>query len=399
VAPKLGITRLHNVVKEYDWGSKTALAELFGRAASGKPEAELWLGAHPTSPSRLELPSGGTLPLDEAIRRDPESILGARVRAQFGGELPFLFKIIAADKPLSVQAHPDRAQAEEGFRREEERGIPRTARERSYRDPNHKPELICALSPFVGFQGFRPASEIVNLLGTFVPKTLSPELAALAKPDGVSSLQRFYSALMTLQDPTVVVDEAMESAERLAASDPTARAVLDLGRAFPGDVGALSPCLLHPIDLAPTEAIFLPANELHFYARGLGVELMANSDNVLRGGLTSKHVDVPELLRTLHFEPFRADVLRGTAGDDGALVYGTPAAEFELVRIELDRARPFESRSGRSVEIWMVVEGAADFIDGDSRTHLARGGSVLVPASVERYQIEGKARLYGARVP
>ena len=332
---------MDNPVRPYAWGSRTVIAGLLGRPTpSAHPEAEMWLGAHPGDPSFLVTDDGRTSLLD-AVRADPEALLGADRATKWSGNLPYLLKVLAADEPLSLQAHPSAAQAAEGFARENATGIPVDAPNRNYRDGSHKPELICALTEFHALVGFRPVDATLALLRALDVPALAPHLALLEEQPDADGLRALFTTWITLPQSVLdrVVPAVQEACVRLARGDAEfrreARMALELSERYPGDAGVLAAMLLNLVVLEPGEALYLPAGNLHAYLSGAGVELMANSDNVLRGGLTSKHVDVAELLRVLDFRPVTPPVLHGTP--DGAWVrYDTDAAEFLLRRLDAE---------------------------------------------------------------
>ena len=329
-------------IRTYAWGSRTAIAEFTGRPVpTAHPEAELWFGAHPADPARLQGP-GGERSLLDAIAADPDGELGPAVREGFGDVLPFLVKVLAADEPLSLQAHPSARQALEGYQREDRRGVPLTSPVRNYRDRSHKPELLVALSDFEALAGFRPAAHSVALMRALAVPGLDPYIALLTDQSDAAGLRALFTTWITAPQPDVdslipaVLDGAVtyirSGAKEFVAE---ARTILELGERYPGDAGVLAALLLNRIGLAPGEGIFLPAGNLHSYLHGVGIEVMANSDNVLRGGLTPKHVDVPELLRVLDFTPV-PDVRAGTHREGIEVVYDTPAAEFAASVLILD---------------------------------------------------------------
>jgi mannose-6-phosphate isomerase len=329
---------LENAVRQYAWGSRTVIAELLGeQVPSAHPQAELWLGAHPDDPSRLVGGPGGPTSLLDALRADPARLLGDDRADRWDGTLPFLLKVLAAEEPLSLQAHPSLDQARTGFKRENATGVDRGAAHRNYRDANHKPELICALTEFHALVGFRdPAGTVPLLRALDVPELAGHAELLAAQPDA-DGLRALFTTWITLPQSTldVLVPALQEGAVRLAGADTPyqaeARTLLELSERYPGDAGVLAALLLNRVTLAPGEALYLPAGNLHAYLNGAGVELMANSDNVLRGGLTPKHVDVPELLRVLDFTPAPPPVLTGHP--DGVWTrYDTPAEEFLLRR-------------------------------------------------------------------
>lgn len=333
---------IRGAVRTYAWGSRTAIAEFTGRPApTAHPEAELWLGAHPGDPARLEGPGGGTSLLD-AINADPAGELGASVRARFGDVLPFLVKVLAADEPLSLQAHPSADQAVEGYQREDRGGVPVNSPVRNYRDRNHKPELLVALSDFAALAGFRPAAQSVALMRALAVPGLQPGIALLTDQSDADGLRALFTTWITAPQPDIdaLIPAVLEGAVGYIRSGAKefaaeARTVLELGERYPGDAGVLAALLLNRVSLAPGEGIYLPAGNLHSYLHGVGMEVMANSDNVLRGGLTPKHVDVPELLRVLDFHPV-PDARVGTHNDGIALFYDTPAAEFAASVLTFD---------------------------------------------------------------
>lgn len=378
-------------IKPYAWGSKTALPHLMGTAPTGQPQAELWIGAHPDGPSSLKI-QGKPANLEDAIAKDPEAWLSPWVAKRFG-KLPLLLKVLAAAEPLSIQAHPNKAQAEAGFQREEQAGLARTAPNRSYKDPNHKPELIVAHSKFRALCGFRPAPQIVGLLSPLELPELDDAISDLAAG---GPLQPLYRTLMSLPPATQksVAERAVAAARD--KGEGAYREVVRLAERYPGDVGVLSPLLLNLIELAPDEALFLDAGELHAYLEGTGIELMASSDNVLRGGLTPKHVDVPELLSTLHFRTGRPTILRPEATADRRVrTYRTPVPDFALSVIDLD-AGPYLSTAD-SIELLLSV-GGAPYLEFGERHLLAPGQAAVVPAGAA-YTLRGPGRLYRAFVP
>ncbi len=291
--------RLTNTVQPYAWGSTTAIPRLLGREPDGRPQAEMWIGAHPGAPS---LADGERL--DERIAQAPEEFLGAGG----GDRLGFLLKVLAAGAPLSLQAHPDSATAARRYAQEEAAGVPADAPHRLYKDTSHKPELLYALEPFAAMAGFRsPADAHALLAGLELPACrrtrgrCSTVLDVLAGPDASAALKEATRLLLTA--PAEAVAPLVEAVAGACAGldDPSAECVVELAGHYPGDAGVLVSVLLNQVRLAAGEVLYLPAGNVHAYLSGTGVELMASSDNVLRGGLTPKHVDVPELLDVLDF--------------------------------------------------------------------------------------------------
>ena len=398
---KIGL--LKNSIQEYAWGSRTAIPELLGQSVpADKPQAELWMGAHPKAPSRV-LADGLWRSLPEVIEESPEETLGQEVAARFANKLPFLFKVLAAAKPLSIQAHPNKEQAGQGFARENELGIPLDAPHRNYRDDNHKPEIICALTPFWALNGFRKIEETLSLLEEARIPGLAEIVSFLRNHPNRDGLKKFFNHLMTTDSgkQSKIVEQAVNYAEKRTPEEPVWTWMIKLNEEYPGDMGVLSPIFLNLIRLEPQQAMYLPAGELHGYLEGVGIELMANSDNVLRGGLTPKHIDVQELLAVLNFTDGEVNILGPENLTPGEAIYSTEAEEFVLSVIRVDNAAPFSSTRDRSVEMLMCTEGEVSVTDlrvGDI-TRLTRGISIIVPAAVEQYRIEGDGILYKAAVP
>jgi mannose-6-phosphate isomerase len=329
------------------------------------------------------------------------NLLGHEVCDRFGNELPFLFKVIAAAEPLSIQAHPDHDQAREGWARENAEGIPVDAPRRNYRDPNHKPELVCALTPFSTLKGFRRPDDLARHLEPIAGPELDREVGRLGRERNAAALRALFTRLMTLEadEKEAVLSRALAEAAERGPDDRAWAWVERLLARYPGDVGTLSPLYLNLVTLAPEEALFLPAGELHTYLEGTALEIMANSDNVLRGGLSPKNVDVPELLGILNFESSEAGILRGEPSGPAQQVYRTEAREFELGLVRVASGTPFTPEPGRGVEILLGIEGDCVLRSDERELPLGRGRVVFVPASVPSYEIGGEGRLARASVP
>jgi mannose-6-phosphate isomerase len=397
------VALLENPIMDYAWGSREAIAQLLGtKSPSEKPQAELWMGAHPKAPSTL-LSESGPVSLLKLIGDDAQAILGAKTKDRFGGELPFLFKVLAAATPLSIQAHPNLEQAEEGFSREQTEGIPIDALNRNYKDRNHKPEIICALTPFWLLKGFRKTAEMISLLSTLGCKTLEADLKAFRSNPSSEGLRSFFERLlkMPLEKKKAVIGEAVQSALEVKSPTNEIEWLLSLHRHYPQDSAILSVMILNLIQLQPGEAISMEAGELHAYLQGAGIELMANSDNVLRGGLTSKHIDVPELLRVLKFTESEVTIIRPKESESGERVYSTPFREFLLSSLSLKKERPYTGRQERSIEIWIITDGEVRItgLSGGKELRAKKGQSFLIPASLPGYMLLGNAMLYRATVP
>lgn len=399
---------LENVLRPYAWGSPTAIAELLGRPASGGPEAELWIGAHPDSPSVALTPAGGgagrhtpdshdggRLALDDLIAEDPDHYLGSASVAEFGPRLPFLLKVLAAETPLSLQVHPTMAQAREGFAREEAAGVDPAAPERNYKDAFHKPEMILALTPFEALCGFRrPADSravflhlaaCFDLAGLELPPLVPLLLEDLAQPDESAALRTAFERLIAggedVSHATAAIVAALVSGAPMGSHVSELTTVVNLNHDYPGDPGVLISLLLNRISLAPGEAVYLPAGNVHAYLHGLGIEVMASSDNVLRGGLTPKFVDVPELLKTVAFEAVAVPMLPAGTTMLGQELFRPPFREFQLQRIELaPGAEPVPlAQSGAAVVI--VTGGSVRLDSPKGELRLDRGASAFLPAA------------------
>ncbi|WP_420168726.1 mannose-6-phosphate isomerase, class I [Streptomyces violaceoruber] len=388
--------RLSNTVRPYAWGSTTAIPALLGIAPTGEPQAEMWMGAHPGAPSRLTRTTATTgeteIPLTEAIEADPEGELGADTVARFGPRLPFLLKLLAAGAPLSVQVHPNLEQAREGYADEEARGVPIDAPHRTYKDANHKPELICALTPFAGLCGFRPPAEAAEAMEGLGVDSLKPYVDLLRAHPEEAALREVLTAILGAEpaEMAATVTEAAAAAERIGgAHAPYAR----IAHHFPGDPGVLAAMLLNYVRLQPGEALFLDAGVPHAYLDGLGVEIMANSDNVLRCGLTPKHIDVPELLRIVRFEATEPGVLRPEAAPSGEELYETPADEFALSRYTLATCAAPAELTAPTPQIVLCTAGSVTV----GELALAPGESVFVPAG-EPVSAAGEGTLFRATV-
>lgn len=363
--------RLRPALQSYPWGSRTKLAQLTGAPVpTNKPWAELWFGAHPLASSLV-----GDRPLSEIIAQDPESALGKAADVA-GGTLPFLLKLLAADEPLSLQAHPTLDQAKEGFERENAEGIPTNAPHRNYRDANHKPELIVALTEFHALAGFRPVARTKALFEALQIDSLNHYLGLLDGDSAENGLRALFTTWLTL--PQQVLDSLVADVSAGCAAysgddynvSLVAETTAALAKRYPGDPGVLGSMLLNRLVLRPGEALYLGAGQLHAYLSGVGVEIMANSDNVLRGGLTSKHVDVVELLKVLTFEPLGNPIVGSTVDESGWVRYETPASEFALASIELLPGQQAELPAGQAA----IVLSAK----GDVKLSSGSGSSISV---------------------
>jgi mannose-6-phosphate isomerase len=397
-----GFYPLKNPVKHYEWGSPLWIPRMLGiDNPAGEPWAELWMGAHPASPSMLE-DEGGEKSLGQLIAADPRRYLGEEWAES--GALPFLFKFLAASRPLSIQAHPGKEQARLGWLRENEAGVPLDAPERNYRDDNHKPEIICALSPFTALCGFRSPADIESLFSLFfagAPLSLQNGLAPLwglfaNRGDGAPALRNFLKNLFALS-PNIrreLTDFVLSAAVPPGFDGELGALLRSFAKFYPGDPGILAPLYLNLIHLESGQAVFLPAGVLHAYVEGFGVELMANSDNVLRGGLSSKHIDVEELMNILYFHPFVPELLNPPAsGCSGVFTYPSGCSEFCLSVIK-NLEGPFPLRGPAVIA---VTQGRLR-VSGGGERELGRGESAFISPE-SRLTLGGNYTLYAASIP
>jgi mannose-6-phosphate isomerase len=394
--------KLENTVKHYDWGSPEWIPGLLGLPnKEGKPWAELWMGVHPAGPSAAILAGESPL-LSDLINQDPPRYLG---EAASSGGLPFLFKVLAAGKPLSIQAHPDLVQARSGFAEENRRGLALNAPDRNYKDPNHKPEVLCALTPFTAMGGFREIRDIERRLEALDCPVLAPLLAGLKGAEAATGLRECLTTLLSLGPDArrALTRRALALASEQAPDgfEDEWKYIACFAELYPDDPAVIAPLYLNLFHFQPGEAIYIPAGVLHAYICGLGVELMANSDNVLRGGLTPKHIDVPALASILHWVPMKPEIVHPKEAGPGLAVYDTPAREFRLFRVEGNRSAVL-SFPERGPIVMLSVRGKArlrfrNSIAAEELT-LNRGDSAFIAArqAGEGLDISGDCVLYAA---
>lgn len=412
-----------NPIQRYAWGSRTALARLQGRAPSGEPEAELWIGAHPAAPSLLRVGShgqGAAVSLLDRIAQDPNEVLGVDVVRAFGARLPFLLKVLAIAAPLSLQVHPDPQQAAEGFAADEAHGIPLDAPERRYRDLYAKPEMLCAVTEVEALCGFRDPARTAVLLDGLGVDRLGPIARRLLEGPPPQAIREVLARLLTwpVQDRPALVEAVARAArrrgagtERPGAIDPSPAErpgafdvddevaadawAVQLAELHPADPGVVAALLLNHVRLRPGEAIVLPAGNLHAYLHGVGVEIMGNSDNVLRGGLTPKHIDVPELLHILQTAPTTPRVVTAQPTADGEEVYPTEFQDFRLSRLRLHDG-PSVMLKALGPQILLCLDGEVSARSGTHHLLLQPGHSAFVPASAPPVQLAGQGTVYRA---
>jgi mannose-6-phosphate isomerase len=375
---------LQPVIRPYAWGSRTGIAELQGRPVPAPgPEAELWMGAHPSAPSGVAQTT-----LDAVIAADPDRELGPACVARFGPRLPFLLKVLSADQALSIQVHPSRAQAQAGFR----------AKNVNYVDDWPKPELLCALTPFEVLAGLRHPSAAAALLRALAVPALQPLAAELDAATAPEALSHALAAILDWPQASraELVTKVTAACATLAATGSpyggACAAAVRVAGDHPGDLGVVAMLLLRHAVLAPGQAVFMPAGGLHAYLHGTGIELLANSDNVIRAGLTRKHVDVPELL-TLLDPAVTVPVLTPAPLGDGVTWFDTPAPEFRLYVADL--AEPVIPLPASGPRIALCTDGAATLRTDDGETvKLPRGESCFIPAADGPVHACGPARLF-----
>lgn len=382
--------KLINSVQNYAWGSKTALTDLYGIAnPNNLPMAELWMGAHPKSSSKIEDASGQVRSLRDVIEANKAALLGDKVAQRFG-ELPFLFKVLCADQPLSIQVHPNKQASEIGFAKENAAGIPLDAAERNYKDPNHKPELVFALTPFLAMNAFREFSEIISLLQPVAGAHNA--IAHFLENPNADALSQLFASLLNMQGEEkshalAVLKAALDSQQ----GEPweTIRLISEF---YPDDSGLFSPLLLNVVKLNPGEAMFLFAETPHAYLQGVALEVMANSDNVLRAGLTPKYIDIPELVANVKFvaKP-AAELLTQPVKNGAELDFPTPVDDFAFSLHDLSSAET--SVAQESAAILFCVEGEATLHKGEQRLVLKPGESAFVAANESPVSVSGTGRL------
>ncbi|HDY8138212.1 TPA: mannose-6-phosphate isomerase, class I [Vibrio vulnificus] len=380
-----------NSIQNYAWGSKTAMQLLFAiENPTNEPQAELWMGAHPNGCSCVTM-AGQQVKLSDFIAQNPALILGEQTAAQFG-ELPYLFKILAAENALSIQVHPNKQQAELGFAREEQQGIALTAANRNYKDPNHKPELVYALTEYQAMNGFRAIDEILNVFTELAIDELSSLVDAFSNNPTEPGLSDFFSGLLSLQGEakTNAVEALIHQAKQVDL--PLFALIVELEKQYPNDIGLFAPLMLNVITLQPGEAMFLQAETPHAYLHGTGLEIMANSDNVLRAGLTPKYMDIDELVACTQFKHKPLEQLRLEPNlSDGSLHYPIPVADFQFVILP-----PTETLTINvsSAEILLPLDGDLELNHANGeRCLVKKGESVFIPAYSEYYTITSQGRV------
>ncbi|MBW3697557.1 mannose-6-phosphate isomerase, class I [Vibrio sp. T187] len=387
------IYTLKNPIKKFPWGSRIAICDYFGiENPTSDPQAELWMGAHPLASSDITV-NDDDVRLCDAIAQNPEYWLGEQVQASVPS-LPFLMKILAAEEPLSIQVHPSKSAAEQGFFLENKKAIPLDAASRNYKDDNHKPELIYAITHYLAMNGFREFESIVTSFDYLNIASIEDIFIPFKDKPSSTSLKVFFSALLSLtgEKKDKAILELISSLKMIGSEFPKESALVDrFQKLYPKDIGLFSPLFLNIIELKPGEAMFLYAETPHAYVNGLGVEVMANSDNVLRAGLTPKHIDVEELVKNTRFEPTPfSELTIKPESYEGREVYPIPVEDFKF-----DILTPNEGIDIQvsSAEILFCLSGYITVtVDSESRL-VTKGESVILPAAIEEYSVLGEGQL------
>lgn len=375
--------QLNTTVQHYQWGSTDLLPNFLGVTPDGNPWAELWMGTHKGGPSLVVLEDGCEVPLSQLLTE-----LG------FSGDLPYLFKVLAIESPLSLQVHPPKSWAERRYQEEDSAGVPLNAPHRLYKDSNHKPEILYALTPFTAMCGFRSEEEIREFLAPLFDGSLHSAIQDI--PRGDQFFKAFFSSLMHLHAQDI--DSLIQWVRSNTKQKDALLVIEKLVATYPGDIGAVAPLFLQLIHLNPGEALFQDAREIHAYVSGLGVELMANSDNVIRAGLTPKHVDIPELMEVVDFSYRKKEVVGEQKGHSKSLFPVSGVDDFLLGTIEV--AGSLSLPEVESPEIWLIQGDIT--ISCEGTTLKASQGNSLILAGGDKaksFFLEGSGTIYTASIP
>lgn len=390
----MSLFKLDNVIQHYPWGSKQSISELFDiQNPNAEPQAEIWMGAHPRGCSRVA--DTGQL-LSEVLSQDSKGMFGEYTEARFG-ELPYLFKVLAAETPLSIQVHPSKKKAQLGFERENKLGISLDASNRNYKDPNHKPELVYALTFYKAMNGFRPIQQIIELFKEAEISSLDIEISALAINPNSEGLKVFFTSVMTLEgERKKLALEQLYSAYERRPKTAMGREALQYSKGFEqhyvDDIGLFSPLMLNTIELAPGEAMFLHAETPHAYIEGTGLEIMANSDNVLRAGLTPKFIDVPELIDNTCFEMTAIEGIKlKPIEKEDKLSFPIPVDDFGFDILSV--SEEISQQYLRSAEILFCIGGEVTISTKEHKLMLSSGESVFISNDAGMYEYQGQGIL------
>jgi mannose-6-phosphate isomerase len=385
--------KLDNVIQHYIWGSKTALGTLFAIPnPNNVPQAEIWMGSHPNGCSKV---AGHQESIADLIKQDAQAVLG-RDTADRYGDLPYLFKVLSAQNPLSIQVHPTKENAQLGYEKENQQGIALDAPNRNYKDANHKPELVYALTPYRAMNGFRPIHDILKLFHRVAIKALEKDVSALESQPNQQGLKTFFSIIMGLtgEKKQAVIAQLMQAVampHHLVDDEATRIAfatIAEFSQQYPDDIGLLAPLMLNLVLLQPGEAMFLHAETPHAYIQGTALEIMANSDNVLRAGLTPKYIDVDELLDNTKFVPIPPEKIKLAPYESHhKRSYPIPVDDFKFEIITVSNQIGIEYL--KSAEIIFCLQGQVTLKAMNSEVMLKPGESAFVIHNVGRYQYQG----------
>jgi len=383
------IYKMKNPIKNYAWGSRTFISHLTGQETpSQEPQAELWMGSHPQGESLVECDSHW-IPLSSLVSNNPDTVLGDNLARQFDNNLPFLFKILAIDHPLSIQTHPNDCQAIEGYERENQLKIPLSSAKRNFKDRYHKPELVCALTPLWAMCGFRTIESI--------QKNFEPLGSIIVPGQSIQSATNFFAHLMLLtdNDKSQLIDTAVQYGQ--TRRDQTQwQWVCRLASLFKDDIGVLAPLFLNTICLNPGEALFLEPGVLHAYLEGNAVEVMYNSDNVIRGGLTVKHIDIDTLLEIISPDGELIQI-HPQMIQENQWLYQTPVNCFSLIRYNMPSGHEM-AISVNGPEILLCVKGSLTIRQNENMITLKQGMSAFVSHETRSYELYGDGIIYKAFV-
>ncbi|MGR5144516.1 mannose-6-phosphate isomerase, class I [Photobacterium sp. DNB23_23_1] len=382
---------LDNIIQNYPWGCRSSISDIFEISNdSNQPMAEIWMGAHPKASSQVTI-DGKKLPLNCYVKQNKGAAIGHKQYQSFG-ELPYLFKVLSAGKALSIQVHPSKPQAVAGFARENEQDIPLDADHRQYKDSNHKPEIIYALTAFTAMNGFRTNGEILKLLSDLNSQLLEEPLKQFKQTQTPKGLSLLFKTVLSFSghEKQSLLDSLMAWSTSNVGS--LADLVEMLSEQYPGDIGLLAPLILNVVELVPGEAMFLDAGTPHAYIQGTGLEVMANSDNVLRAGLTPKHIDIDELLTCCKFEALKSSNLLIKPEQIGQeLSFPVPVDDFNFTIVDMPNHYNIELKSG---EIWFSIDAKATFsnIKGEELV-ISKGQSVFIPAMARNIKVTSEGKL------
>jgi len=377
--------KMNNVIKDYAWGSRDSLRTLFNiENIENTAQAELWMGAHPNGCSIIKSNNNDVL-LSDFIKRDMSLVLGSKTALEFNG-LPFLFKVLAADSALSIQIHPNKEQAEKGFSYENSKGINLNAYDRNYKDKNHKPELVFALTDFKAMNGFRPINEIITHFTRLNCKTVNPFLDELILLNNEDGLKEFVVSIMNLSGADKKI--LLESLFSCMQDYDEYELIKELSLQYPSDIGVVFLLLLNVLTLEPGSAMYIEAGTPHAYIRGTALEIMANSDNVLRAGLTPKHVDIDEISTKANFKSVVCSSLKI---DPLTLAEGHESYPIVVDDFKFDIFKTIVNRNidCTSAEILFCIDGELELYNDETQDKLKikKGESVFIPASTNHYRI------------